>query len=66
MESVTRWALTLGFVEGATREQVKAAARAAFGDTGQNARLARQEILEWAPLFVVTDHPVFLDGMPIP
>jgi hypothetical protein len=45
-----QWAATLGFREGMAREAVKAAALEALRTTGQNAALARSELLARAPL----------------
>jgi hypothetical protein len=45
-----RWSTALGFAPGFTDTQVKDAARAALGATGQLATIARRELQEVAPL----------------
>lgn len=48
--TVERWTADLGFVQGGTPEDVKAAAMEALGASNQNATLARQQIHMQAPL----------------
>jgi hypothetical protein len=47
---VERWAGAMGFREGMSDDQVREAAAAAFGATGQAAGLARSEVLEFLDL----------------
>lgn len=49
-DTVTRWATALGFQQGATPEQVKAAAREALARTGQGAAIARDELRDASAL----------------
>jgi hypothetical protein len=65
MDPARRWALVFGFQQGMSDAQVKAAARAAYAETGQNANLTRSEFLTWGPLFVVAGPEVLLDGIPV-
>lgn len=44
------WAEALGFRTGAHPEQIKTAALAALSAQGQNAQIAREELLEYAPI----------------
>lgn len=49
-DTATRWATVLGFRRGASPERVAEAALAALAATGQGAVIARNELLERAPL----------------
>lgn len=49
-EAVTRWSAALGFAPGMSGEALRRAALAALAARGQNARLARGEVMEHEPL----------------
>ena len=49
-DQIYRWSTALGFVYGATPQQVGDAALAALARTGQGANLAREELAQRAPL----------------
>jgi hypothetical protein len=62
--AIDGWARAMGVAEGTPVERVKVAAREALGATGQSMNLTRLEVLRWAPLIMLTQMPVYLDGVP--
>jgi len=56
-----RWSMNLGFRSGMTPDQVKAAARNALGATGQEARIAREELFQISEAVRLL-HPFTLAG----
>jgi hypothetical protein len=52
-----QWAAAFGFKAGMSSEEVKAASLEAVSSSAQSARIAREEVRTWAPLFL-SAHPL--------
>ena len=50
--TTTGWAMALGFQKGLSSDQVKTLALSAVASTAQGIRIARRELLGWAPLLL--------------
>jgi hypothetical protein len=50
--ALAQWAAAFGFQAGMSAEEVKANSLQAVSSTAQSARIAREKVRTWAPLFL--------------